>query len=116
MSEFDPKLKAAMREIEGVLKRYDVGGLVNLASKTHGEFKLILPSWSLFRWLDKGEKAGHMKLYGKSRPEQTEQTLHLLLSCRDVCGMVFVKLDDIHRQLSGHAKIEHNFNPTFNTD
>jgi hypothetical protein len=114
MSNFDPKLKAAMREIEKILVKYDCGGFVNLASKTHGEFKLIQPSWSLYR--DVGNKKAHMKLYTKSLLQQTEETLHFLLSTRDTCGMMFMKLDYVYKQLASHAEIEHVFKPEFDTD
>jgi len=43
----DPRLKAAMAEIQAIIKRYDIAAVVNLVSQSHLEFLYeISPSWS----------------------------------------------------------------------
>jgi hypothetical protein len=48
MSEygFDPRLKAAMHEIQEVCERYDCASSVILVSSTHSEYMYNFPSWS----------------------------------------------------------------------
>jgi len=47
----DPNLKAAMKEIQAVLKKHDCAALVTLASPSHTEYLYeIAPSWSC-AWL-----------------------------------------------------------------
>ena len=49
----DEKLKTAMEEIKGVLKKYDIGAAVVLASETHMEYlNEITPTWSCC-WFEK---------------------------------------------------------------
>lgn len=55
----DPKLKEAMEEIKSVLKKYDIGAEVILASETHLEFlHEYSPTWSCAR-IEKGPDGGY---------------------------------------------------------
>jgi hypothetical protein len=46
----DPKLQAVATEIQAILKRHDIGGIVHLAGKAHTHFLIeIAPSWSCAR-------------------------------------------------------------------
>jgi hypothetical protein len=105
---YDPKLREAMNEINKILKAYDIGGFVVLNSKTHSEFKLFLdtPTWSKVRWVSDG-KALHLKVHMKSTPKETEATVHMLYSVRDLCGMQFMMLDKLATQVEQSVKVEH---------
>ena len=107
---FDPILKAAMHEISRVFEKYDIGGFVNLASPTHGEYGLFIePSWSAARFIKDSEgktKAIHFKLR-KGEYEKASQTGHLLLSTMDMCGMVALQMGDLKKQLEQVTKVEH---------
>lgn len=97
-----PKLKAAMAEIEKVLKKHDIMGTVFLADGLGmGEylFHWQEPSWSMFRFLlDKKTgviKGAHTKMHMSSKKEETEMTVNSLFIQRDLIGNAFLKLDAI---------------------
>lgn len=81
-NEYDPKLKAAANEIDAVLKRYDIGGAMNLVSQTHGEFLISFPTWSgITKELDEnGVERVRVRIKGKGEQEKAEGTVHLIVS------------------------------------
>lgn len=49
--QYNPKLKKAAKEIEDVLKKYDIAGLILLHSPGHGEFLFNLsPTYSALKF------------------------------------------------------------------
>lgn len=108
MKSYDQKLRDAMSEVEAVMKKYDIGGFVTLQSESHAEFKLFVdtPTWSTVRWI-KDSEALHLKVYMKSSPKESEATVSMLYSIRDLCGMVFMQLDKIGNQVEQSVKVEH---------
>lgn len=108
MKSYDPKLREAMKDVEAVLKKHDVGGFVSLNSKTHGEFKLFVdtPSWSKVRWVKEGEVM-HLKIHMKTTPEESEATVAMLYSIRDLCGQLFMQMDKLAGQVEQSVKVVH---------
>jgi hypothetical protein len=46
----DPRLLAAMSEIKAIADKYDVAIHVNIVSKTHAEFAVGFPTWSIAQY------------------------------------------------------------------
>jgi hypothetical protein len=94
---FDPRLKAAMSEIQEVLQRYDIGAAVALVSPTHSEYAYELPSWSVLRWEDPGDGQVGLRLRSKredfatreSQRAVTDATVHLVEQLRLIGGQTF---------------------------
>lgn len=106
----DPKLKAALKEIEKVMDRYNCGGIISLHSKTHTEFKFHLPRWALFRFIT-GDKPGiHIKHRGETNPGDTVSTYHLLFDAQEVCGRFFMLIDNVRLRLK-ECGIEVDYTP-----
>lgn len=86
MSDFDFRLKAALKEIEKVLDKYELGGLISLHSKTHAEYRFVVPAWAVFKieYNDKGQfkfKVSHHEKHGAN----IQSSYGFLLSSRDIC-------------------------------
>ena len=78
MANTNPKLTAAMKEIENVAKKYDLMGVFYLADGLeNGEFRYQLDSqsWSNFKMHKNGI---HFKAYGKSDKENETWTISLI--------------------------------------
>lgn len=106
----DPMLRVAMKEVESILNKYDIGGFVSLESRSHSEFKLFIePSWSLARFIKKdGEIKGvHFKIRAKTNLEDTNATAGLLMAVRDQCAMVFMQMDKLKKQLEDTVGLDH---------
>ncbi len=111
----DPKLKEAMAEIFGILKKHDIGGQVTLVSPTHAEFRSkIDPSWSVafFEDHEKGVavrfRATKAEIPDKEeRHQKSELTTHLLCQIRDLCGQNFLMFDGVLNQLKEHLDFDH---------
>lgn len=97
-----------MFEISEVMKRHDIGGFVVLQDQSHTEFKYFIdtPSWSNVRWVKDGE-AMHLKIYAKSDKENTESTVGMLYSIRDLCAAGFMQMDRLANQIEQSVKVEH---------
>ena len=108
MKSYDPKLREAMTEIEEVLKKHDIGGFIALASPSHTEFKVAIdvPTWSVVRYIKDGE-AVHIKLYTKSRHADTEATVHMIASIRDLCVLAFGQTEQIMNKIEEQVKVVH---------
>lgn len=108
MKNYDPKLREAMDEIVEVLKKHDVGGFIALGSRHHAEFKMAIDhmSWSNVRFMKDGERV-HIKLHSKSDHANTEATVGLVASTRDLCALGFQQTEAIMKQIEQHVKVEH---------
>jgi hypothetical protein len=105
MSSFDPILRVANKEIEHILKKYNIGGTVILSSRTHSEYCFHVPDWSLFQIM-KGSNRGVLKIRTEDM-EQLTSTMHFILSTRDICDMMSKMLNDVGRTAGNHINIEH---------
>ncbi len=103
---YDPKLRVAMKEIDDVLAKHDIGALVALQSRSHTEFKMAIePTWSLVRYIRKGE-AVHIKLHHSKQP-QLDQTTAMIFNFRDMAALFFSQMDFIAKKVEQHAKVDH---------
>jgi hypothetical protein len=112
----DPKLKEAMAEIMGVLKKHDIAGDIVLVSPTHAEFRTrIDPSWSGAFF----EDSGAVRIRAKKADlgtqeavnERLENTVHMFTSLRDISAMVFKQSAQILGVLEQQAGIEIEYSP-----
>lgn len=104
---YDPMLKAAVKDIEKVMRQHDIGGAVVLCNgQGHSEYRLFFdtPTWSMLRFLPKG--GIHIKAYAKSRKEETNATINMVVHGLDMCGMVFMLMDKIKKTIGKHFEIE----------
>lgn len=87
----DPKLKTAVAEIEAILAKHDVAGVVLLSSTTHLEYLLELsPSWSCCRWEQHPEgKVLRIKALRADYPSKEAHDLVL----KDTVGLIMGFLD-----------------------
>lgn len=112
---YDPALKAAMKEIEEVCAKHDCAAFVSLHSKTHGEFRFCFPKWSMVRIIDKedGKQGWHLKAHMKTRPEETTATVAFIYQLQDIAGNLFMTLDKVKGMITQHMKVEHSPFPGF---
>ena len=110
---YDAKLKEAMAEIKAILDKHDIGGSINLVSKTHSEFRFHFPSWSAAQFENGGEGI-QIKCKREDYPSKKDQkealelTCHVLLSIRDLCGKAFMAMDQIRGMIESHGiEIDH---------
>lgn len=103
---YDPKLRQAMKEIDLILTKYDIGAIVALTSERHVEYKIhIEPNWSLARFVRDGE-AFHLKLHHSKQPN-LDWTMGMLCGFRDIAALFFSQLNEMIRRVEQHAKIDH---------
>lgn len=112
MIDFDEKLKIAAAEIKMIMRKHDIGGFISLVSKTHSEFRLEFPSWSVAQF--EGDGRG-VRIRSKledfqSKEDQhtaTELTAHFILSARDMAIMNGENLMTLGELLAEYMEIEH---------
>jgi hypothetical protein len=105
---FSPVLKAALKEVERVYAKYDLGGVVVLADgKGFSEYKLIMenprPTWSMISFK---RGAVHVKGYMRSKPDETAATVNMVAVSMDTLAFVFQILDNIMGRLKEVMQIE----------
>jgi hypothetical protein len=98
-------------EIEAIMVKHDVGGVVFLASKASGAWRFVLPKWSVLQ-LEGGMR---MRFKGTTRtPEGRdlfESTLHYVLCVRDMsrdCAALYADLFRCIEQGLPPGAIEHS--------
>ena len=105
------KLKAAMKDIEKVLAKYDVGGPVVLCDgEGMSEFRFFFdtPTWSNMRFLPSksGGMAVHTKLYNKSQKERTAKTVNLLYGVENALLKNLQLMNLIKTEWARHIEVE----------
>lgn len=108
-TQFDPVLKQAMKEVESVLAKYDIGGHVILASKSHCEFRLRFPSWSKAQMEEVGEKGKfgiRFKAKGKDEDQTIASSVFFFQAVQQQCGHAFMTCEELLKLLSTKMKIE----------
>ena len=108
----DPKLKEAMAEIKGILKKHDIGAQVTLVSETHAEFFYeISPSWSVAYF----EHGNLLRLRAKRADFKTleeqkrcvNSTIHMVHQIRDISAQSFSNMLDLTDMLGKQFEIDH---------
>lgn len=113
MGSYDPKLKEAARRIEAICEEYDCGGFVSLVSKSHGEFRFMLPKWgAIFEEVDsQGNVMVRLKTVNmKNDPamfERAELTAHFIHSLQDTAAACFSLMDEFIKVTKEKWKTEH---------
>lgn len=75
----DPVLQKAVKEIEAICEKYDIGGHITLASQTHGEYLMHFPKWSKAQMSSPSD--GSRGIHFKSKKEDKEDvgaTIHMI--------------------------------------
>lgn len=109
-TKFSPELRAAMVEIEEVLKKHDCIGLIMLESKGHAEFKFCCthPSWSIFEWLPPsldGKQGLNMK-FRKARHEEGEWCTGAVWSLRRLTKMFALFFDSMSNKIESKIMVD----------
>jgi len=107
----DPKLITACQEIQAILDKHDIAGIVHVASTTHTHYLYVLsPSWSAAR-LEENELRVRAKVTEFPSVENQQKCL------RDTVGMIagfadssyhtVEQLHDVLAALGQHMQIYH---------
>lgn len=104
----DPKLEAAMAEIDSVLQKYQIAGNVVLASSTHARFLTAFPEWSAIKFLRQGEDLlMRIKWKKDDGVPLLESSCHLYFRTLDIllqqCQVVMGMVDKIHESLEANG-------------
>ena len=115
--QFDPKLKELISKIDALVKEYDVMATVNVISRTHGEFGIFFPTWSVAQWenLPNGQKGMRFRSknakQGTQKFKDTEDTVHGIMSIRDMSAHFFQWMETVKTELDKHMEIDHTPGP-----
>ncbi len=103
-----PVLKKAVSEIQDILKKYDIGGHIILASKEHGEFLLHFPTWSKaqFEFENEAFKGIRIKSKGKDEDKTVTATVHMFQVFQQTAGQLFMGIENIMVELKKKMTIE----------
>lgn len=111
---YDPRLRAAMKEITAVMRKHDCAGYVALGSISHFEFQLDpTATWNMMtiEQTPDGGRALRLKIKGKldaRRQEMADATTAFMYNLRD---NPYLQLGSLHRFIEGlekQANITHN--------
>ena len=107
------KLKAAMKEIENVLKKHDLMGILYLADgeeKAEYRYHITEATWSQLEW--KKDKSGsmmgiHVKAYGKTEYKKTNMTVNAAFCLCDLhlTGLRVIRM--LNEAMDENLDIEH---------
>lgn len=102
MTEYDPKLKAAMKEIRLILEKHDIFGAFNIISPSHGELLVHFPTWSGVQH----ETPERVTIKIKAADtDKWEQTAHILASTEVYAENLARQFHFLLRELGRHALI-----------
>lgn len=103
-----PMLKKAASEIEDILKKYDIGGHIMLASKEHGEYLLHFPTWSKAQFEFKNETMTGIRFKAKGFDENgtLASTVHMFQVFQETSGNLFVGIENLMKELKKKMTIE----------
>lgn len=121
---YSPKLRLALNEIETVLKRHDIMGLICLESGEHAEFKFHMEtSWSMVEWIrdpgDEPHTARGIKFKLRKDPElhrNGELTTGAFMSLRSISARFFQLFDETIKQMREKMDIDYQQGPINNED
>lgn len=104
--QYSPKLKKAMQEIEAIIKKNDIAGIVLLHEFNYSEFATIVqPSWSC---IAKELQAGNLQLTirgkkehfksGAERDEKLTKTCNMVHHFAMTCGNIALSLMQLDQE------------------
>lgn len=94
--ERDSDLQAILKEINEILKKNDLGGVINLVSKTHSEFGISFPPWSGLAIETAPDGGFGIRL--KMQADQIERanlTAQFLMSNRNAAGLLYTTMEEL---------------------
>lgn len=103
----DPVLEETMKQIKAVMKAAGVGGAVALISKSHGNFRLILPDWIALTATKIGSQFGLNLAIRIAEPEKAGFTAHFIYSLRDVLNGMGSAMSQLSKEMEKHCVVEH---------
>jgi len=112
----DPKLKTAAAEIEAILQKHDVAGLVILSSPTHLEYQLhVAARWSCCLNEDHGEKGKAIRIKAlradypskEAQAETLKNTVGLILGMSDCCESMIRNLTAVAQMIGTKMEVSH---------
>lgn len=114
---YDPKLKTAIGEIQQILEKHDVSGVIQLISQTHSEFLIHFPTWSGVQFEESTD--GEMRLRIKFKKEDIEKgnlTAHLIVDQMQMSSKHFEVFSGLFQTLKtkcliSFSSLESRFRP-----
>lgn len=93
-------LVTVMGKVQMAIAPYDVGAHVILCSRQSGEFKFLLPSWSIAQFvpLADGRQGVRFKA-AKEQHQEVEDTVRMIVTVRDICKDASEGMQNILQQL-----------------
>ncbi len=112
MMEYDPALKEAMVEMAAIMDKYQIGGFVYLASKTHAEFRFHAPkTWGCLLSHSQGVGIRSKREdypSSEAQHEALEESAHFLMRLIDSLSYVLTGMDILIKRLSQDIEIVHD--------
>ena len=108
----DPRLRKAAEEIRGILKKYDIGAIIILASQTHGEYVYELePTWSCTRWEGpilriRSKRKDYPSL--EAQKKHLEETISMIGLFHDSSEHAKAAMEQVLKLLGKSMEIEHS--------
>lgn len=102
------ELRKAKAEIKAIMDKYELGGLVSLHNRTHTEFELFLPKWSVVQFENVDGKQG-IRIKHKKDECNTPEVIgsyHVLMDCQQICGRIVQLIDSIREEIKDKVEIE----------
>jgi len=85
-------------EVERILKKYDLGGVVVLVSKESAAWRFVLPKWAMLAPHPDGFVL-QVRGSTESGRRATESTIHMISSIRSICGDWSSFFGRLHKQI-----------------
>lgn len=106
---YDPKLRDAAKEIEDILKKYDICAFFGLTSETHGEFGLqVESSWSLLEHITNEDGTAHIKIKIRAKQKDKMDSMgSFVYTMRDLAAMFFQQADQMCDMIQSHCLVLH---------
>jgi hypothetical protein len=87
--QYSPKLKMAMEEIKAIIKKYDIGAIVELHTPGHGEFFIeVSPSYSC-AWFE----GNHLRIRARLKEDFNGDRKAWGVKVNDTTNMLLTFLD-----------------------
>lgn len=111
----DPKLVAAIQEIQAILNKYDIAGIVHVASQTHTHYMYGLsPSWSAAK-LERGESEIGIRVRAKladfpnieAQKKCLEETVGMIAGFRTVAANTAEQMETVLMKIAQHIQFTH---------
>jgi hypothetical protein len=102
--------RECMAEIVGVLKKYDMAGVVHVVSKERSMWKYHMPTWGVIKLID-----GGIHIYSKredfpsleAQKEATELSAHVVFQLRDLAALEFKHFDGVCKAFESRFDVDH---------